>query len=176
MYANAARGEISASILFPVIIAFDNVRMTLVVFPVSLSSFSQAKVSMGRIAVFLSLKEQNQIGYTRDADALGEVIIESASLYWNDPTKPLQRSTDEASRLDDPKGSSVPLLRGVEENEIVYPKAILSDINIHAGTGELLGIVGPVGSGKSTLCSAVLNECILGEGSRITLKGKVAYA
>jgi ABC-type multidrug transport system fused ATPase/permease subunit len=41
--------------------------------------------------------------------------------------------------------------------------------------GELCAVVGKVGSGKSTLCSAILNETLMSNG-KIRLKGKVAYA
>jgi len=61
------------------------------------------------------------------------------------------------------------------ETELIYPKPILKDVNIHVSTGTLCAIVGPVGSGKSTLCSAILNEAVLGEGSRVALHGSVAY-
>jgi ATP-binding cassette subfamily C (CFTR/MRP) protein 1 len=61
------------------------------------------------------------------------------------------------------------------ETELIYPKPILKDVNIHVSTGTLCAIVGPVGSGKSTLCSAILNEAVLGEGSRVELHGSVAY-
>lgn len=36
--------------------------------------------------------------------------------------------------------------------------------------------VPPVGCGKSTLCSAILNEAVLGEKAHVTLNGRVAYA
>eukprot|EP00986_Skeletonema_menzelii_P021401 scaffold34405_cov148-Skeletonema_menzelii.AAC.2 len=62
-----------------------------------------------------------------------------------------------------------------EETELVYPKPVLKDVNIHVSTGTLCAIVGPVGSGKSTLCSAILNEAVLGEGSKVSLHGSVAY-
>ena len=62
-----------------------------------------------------------------------------------------------------------------EETELVYPKPVLKDVNIHVSNGTLCSIVGPVGSGKSTLCSAILNEAVLGEGSRVALHGSVAY-
>ena len=62
-----------------------------------------------------------------------------------------------------------------EETELVYPKPVLKDVNIHVSTGTLCAIVGPVGSGKSTLCSAILNEAVLGEGSNVALHGSVAY-
>jgi len=80
-------------------------------------------------------------------------------------------SRKSSSRSDAPD----PVATVEEETALVYPNPILEDVNIHVSTGTLCAIVGPVGSGKSTLCSAVLNEAVLGEGSRVALHGSVAY-
>jgi len=175
VYVYGSAGEISASILFSSLVAFDLIRMPLMMYPMALAQFSQCKVSLARIAVFLGYDEVNQIGYTRDESADGEIIVEGATLYWSDPTKPLPRSAlEKTSKLDDSQrsgGSSRKLsLTGrlsrsssktslsdmeeaaEEESKILYPKAVLSDVNIHIGTGELFGIVGEFTS------SALSNE------------------
>jgi ABC-type multidrug transport system fused ATPase/permease subunit len=52
---------------------------------------------------------------------------------------------------------------------------MLSDINLEVRAGQLVAIVGPVGSGKSSLLLAVIHEMTTLRGS-IELKGKVSYA
>lgn len=206
-YVYASDGPISASTLFASIVAFDMLRMPLMFYPMALGQYAQAKVSLKRVGLFLGYDEVNTVGYTRKPDEAGKIIIENASLFWFDPTKPLPRSAlDESTRnssISDsqhstssnqqlPKqssrrvsfsgksfssGNSVPdpVVTVEEETELVYPKPVLEDVNIHITTGTLCAIVGPVGSGKSTLCSAVLNEAVLGEGSKVALHGSVAY-
>ena len=44
----------------------------------------------------------------------------------------------------------------VEQDE--KPALALSDINLEVPRGQLLGIAGPVGAGKSSLISAILGE------------------
>ncbi|OMJ20893.1 ATP-binding cassette sub-family C member 11 [Smittium culicis] len=54
-------------------------------------------------------------------------------------------------------------------------QVILKNINISVKKGELLGVVGPVGSGKSSLCNAILGEMykISGEfGVQLTRKNE----
>ena len=58
---------------------------------------------------------------------------------------------------------------------VVYPKCVLRNINLSIAEGELCAVVGRVASGKSTLCSAILNEAYLNSGE-ISLNGKAAYA
>ena len=50
----------------------------------------------------------------------------------------------------------------------------LMDINLEVRRGQLVGIVGAIGSGKSTMLSSLLNELVLHEGS-VSLKGTTAY-
>jgi ATP-binding cassette subfamily C (CFTR/MRP) protein 1 len=50
----------------------------------------------------------------------------------------------------------------------------LSRINLKAGPGELIAIVGQVGSGKSSILSAVLGDMKLCFGS-VSKRGRVAY-
>ena len=85
------------------------------------------------------------------------------------------RFSQTASSKDAVESSTLDPDATVEEANVVYPRPVLKDVNVKVATGTLCAIVGPVGSGKSTLCSAILNEAILGEGSRVSLHGSVAY-
>eukprot|EP00571_Detonula_confervacea_P003671 CAMPEP_0172317074 /NCGR_PEP_ID=MMETSP1058-20130122/30478_1 /TAXON_ID=83371 /ORGANISM="Detonula confervacea, Strain CCMP 353" /LENGTH=1393 /DNA_ID=CAMNT_0013031535 /DNA_START=1 /DNA_END=4182 /DNA_ORIENTATION=+ len=194
VYVYATEGKITANILFSSIVAFDMLRMPLMFYPMALAQWAQCKVSLMRVAAFLGYSEVNQKGYTRNIDSDGEIIVENASLYWHDPDKPLPRSAlNTSSPLDESASTSGSGRRRsfrkltskssldtpddtIEEEEIVYPKPVLSDVNIRVRPGQLCAIVGPVGAGKSSLCASILNEAVLGDNSHITLNGKVAYA
>ena len=193
VYVYATAGDVSASIIFSSIVAFDMLRLPLMFYPNALAQYAQAKVSLRRVATFLGSSEVNTMGYTRNMDSKGEIIVDNATLYWYDPNEPLPRSvlnsddtvSEKSSKSNKSqrrlstteKKSSRKLLPTVveDEEEMVYPKPILNNVNIHVSTGELCAIVGPVGSGKSTLCSAILNEAVLGKDSHICLAGSVAY-
>jgi ABC-type multidrug transport system fused ATPase/permease subunit len=194
VYVYATAGDVSASIIFSSIVAFDMLRLPLMFYPNALAQYAQAKVSLRRVATFLGSSEVNTTGYTRTMDAKGEIIVDNATLYWYDPNEPLPRSvlisddtvSEKSSKYSNKsqrrlstttdKKSSRKLPTVVEdEEEMVYPKPILNNVNIHVSTGELCAIVGSVGSGKSTLCSAILNEAVLGKDSHICLAGSVAY-
>ena len=199
VYVYAYEGTISASILFSSIVAFDLIRMPLMFYPMALAQYVQFKVSLKRVGAFLGYGEVSQKGYTRNPDKDGEIIIENATFYWMDPNTPVPRSTlTQESSIDGSTSSgsnpnrrkslrrlmssksSAPSSSGKEttehsEDELVYPSAVMTDVNIKVPHGSLCAVVGPVGSGKSTLCASILNEAVLGEGSNVTLNGNVAY-
>jgi ATP-binding cassette subfamily C (CFTR/MRP) protein 1 len=63
------------------------------------------------------------------------------------------------------------------QEEVKYPDPILTDVSMTIAPGELCAIIGRVGSGKTTLSSAILNEAVIAkDGGSIALNGKIAYA
>jgi ABC-type multidrug transport system fused ATPase/permease subunit len=64
---------------------------------------------------------------------------------------------------------------GKAEDPEISHKAILKSVSLDIKPGELMAIVGRVGSGKSTLCSSILNETLIRRGS-IGINGTMAYA
>ncbi|XP_052786369.1 multidrug resistance-associated protein 1-like isoform X1 [Mya arenaria] len=55
-----------------------------------------------------------------------------------------------------------------------FEKSVLRNINLQVNDGELIAVVGPVGSGKSSLISACLGEMEKLSG-QVSLRGKIAY-
>lgn len=51
----------------------------------------------------------------------------------------------------------------------------MNNLNVDFPSGKLIGVVGPVGSGKSSLLQALLRELPLESGS-ISINGSVSYA
>jgi ATP-binding cassette, subfamily C (CFTR/MRP), member 1 len=51
----------------------------------------------------------------------------------------------------------------------------LEDINLSVAKGQLLGVLGRVGSGKSSLLSAIIGDMFRRDGE-IVVKGTIAYA
>ena len=198
-YAVAYKGAvINASTLFTALVAFDQLRFPLLFYPMALAQLAQAKVSAQRVEAFLRLKEvstssgsDGKASYTLDDGDLrkGEIKAKDVTIYWGDPKVPIKNAdNDDGNSLDgsvhsrssksSKKGKNVKdyLVVDAEATEVLrYPKAILSDINLNIVPGELCAIVGRVGSGKSTLVSAILNETVIGSG-HIGLNGRVAYA
>ena len=106
--------------------------------------------------------------YRRNSEttgAGGEITVEHAKIYWSDPDVPLATvKRDEAEKATEKIAANVSIRPNLDDTDSesvsvdIFPKAILSDVSFQVGSGELCAVVGRVGSGKSSLCSAVLNE------------------
>lgn len=196
VYVLAVPGaRISASLLFSALASFDQLRFPLLFYPMALAQLSQARVSGARLETFLGMKEVGKgeaTGdgtYRRDEDAPGSIQMKDVTMYWSDPNTPISKSgaSDDdnksvtSSRSGKSGKSSAAKTVGEDdedfmgESSLTYPKPILRNISMEVKQGELCAVVGRVASGKSTLCSAILNEMILSSGE-INLHGKVAYA
>lgn len=191
--------NIAASTLFAALSAFDQLRFPLLFYPMALAQLSQAQVSAQRVETFLNMKEvggseEASSGYVRvqgnskngsSSGGGGEILVEDATIYWSDPSIPISKhDVDDDSSVSSKSVASSRKSKSTakeeselltEDGELVYPKPVLEHVSFKVKPGELSAIVGRVASGKSTICSAVLNETVLGSG-KITLKGKVAYA
>lgn len=184
--------EIKASTLFAALVAFDQLRFPLLFYPVSLAQLAQAKVSAARVQSFLQMPEVGHVEgsdgtYTREEqpqDGGGRIVVDEATVYWNDPDVPLDETQHSAKstkslspKLSREKGdnNSQTDLDGESVTEFRYAKPVLTKASLTVEPGQLCAVVGRVASGKSTLCSAILNETLLEHG-KITLQGRVAYA
>ena len=200
VFARAVGGVPQASTLFSALVAFEQLRFPLLFYPMALALYAQAKVSSGRLALFLGLKEVNTEDerYCREdttdktpvgEKSEGEITVDKVEVYWNDPTASPEQSEGNdddaksvASSVDDDKSTATAGDKSVSEATEASEapvksntKPVLRDVSLHVTPGELCAVIGRVGSGKSSLCSAILNETVLEQG-RIELKGSVAYA
>ncbi|KAI9208081.1 P-loop containing nucleoside triphosphate hydrolase protein, partial [Polychytrium aggregatum] len=161
--------------IFTSIPLFNIIRMDMTNYiPKAVQFATEARVSLQRIQEFLSLPEIDRlashsadVAHLDSVDPKLAVLVSDASLAWG--TTPL------GGRKAPPKSPSktatpVPSL---EKKEDV---CILNSISFQANTGELVGIVGPVGAGKTSLLNALLGEMEIRAGTIHTRSRKMAYA
>ena len=169
VYALAGIGEINASTLFAALVAFGQLRFPLLFYPMALAQYAQAKVSVTRVENFLKLKEvrNDKTIYNRDDDDLtkGAIKVNHATIYWRDPNTPLDQTDDSSSDASSLSGSNHSLSKSTsmkkdkgnksetnvadsEIQELRYPQAILNDVNCNVQSGDLVAIIGRVGSGE----------------------------
>ncbi|NXK63709.1 MRP1 protein, partial [Sylvietta virens] len=113
--------------------------------PFSINAAVQAKVSLNRLAAFLSLEELSPESSHRNTSGCGELLLQASitirngTFCWSKEASPCLRSID-----------------------LLVPQ------------GSLLAVVGQVGAGKSSLLAAVLGELHTTDGC-VTLQDTAAY-
>ena len=125
--------------------------MSIRMIPDILSNFIQSLVSFKRIQDFMQCKEIVQ--YIQKSGFDNAVEINSASFAYEIPTE----STT---------------------GELKQTKMVLKDIDLKVKKGEVVAIVGRVGSGKSTLIQALIQNLNLiktNEYTYVSVNGSVAY-
>jgi ATP-binding cassette subfamily C (CFTR/MRP) protein 4 len=85
--------------------------------------------------------------------------------------------TSQIKKLDQTTSSQIICLKNAhfawEADE--KPKVVLKNLNFHVNSGELIGISGPVASGKSSILNAIMGEMILLDGIALVQQCKIAY-
>lgn len=95
------------------------------------------------------------------------VSIKNATARWTKPSqKPVQNGTSKSHKSKFAQ----------DEDELEdWKRPTLENINVDFPKGKLIGVVGPVGAGKSSFLQALLRELPLESGS-ISIEGSVSYA
>uniref|UniRef100_H3AXD2 ATP-binding cassette sub-family C member 5 n=1 Tax=Latimeria chalumnae TaxID=7897 RepID=H3AXD2_LATCH len=166
--------ELNATVAFTVIAIFNAMRFILGSLPFSVKAFAEAKISLMRMKRILSL--ENPPPYVKQLhNSPYAVVLENATLAWEPPQRNMpgkpgnkkeHRHTN--SSHNQQQNSQVSSIN-VDEKLLT-----LHNINFSLEKGKLLGICGNVGSGKSSLISAVLEQMHL-YGGVVAVNGSLAY-
>ncbi|KAJ3199307.1 hypothetical protein HDU67_002916, partial [Dinochytrium kinnereticum] len=195
LYSRAAGGLLDPSIIFPALIYFGQLLDPLQGLPQSLSMIVNGHVALTRIQKFLVAEErETRKEDVSDVNKDGENAIEivGATLKWeaaideeaekkdgkNDVKKEKKKGKKEEPEevSDEAKQSqNVEIIEeeAVEKKDTKDDEPLFKDLNLNIKKGKLTAVVGVVGSGKSSLLSAILGEMTPLSGTT-TVKGRIA--
>jgi ABC-type multidrug transport system fused ATPase/permease subunit/acyl-CoA synthetase (AMP-forming)/AMP-acid ligase II len=172
LFGHENMGKIAASRVFPALSFFGMLVDPLISLPQLLSAFVIAATSWGRIYSFLLAEEKTS---TNDSSLslvnIGHAVtIINGGFSWtaldsDDAPAPAQVTDNQAETSSIDK---------VNEEEVPGPVPFLHDVNISIPRGSLTAIVGNVGSGKSSLLSAIIGEMVRVSGE-VYCNGSIAY-
>ncbi|KAL6768590.1 hypothetical protein ACKKBF_B11340 [Auxenochlorella protothecoides x Auxenochlorella symbiontica] len=135
---------LSADVAFPAIALFNLLRFPIIMFPRQITDLINCGVALRRIQTFMEAGEVAQAG----------------------PDAPLDAGPPEATPVVQASHASFSWDAKCEP--------LLHDICLEVNKGQLAIVVGPVGSGKSSLLAALLNEMVRLQGTS-SVRGRVAY-
>ncbi|KAJ2579533.1 hypothetical protein GGH95_003052, partial [Coemansia sp. RSA 1836] len=157
MFDGISRGPLTAQLIFVSLALFNLLRFPLTTFPNIITTMVNANVALGRIHKLLTSEELDLESVTR---------LESVRRSNREP------STQSKAGADD-KGVAVQVSGG-SFRWSSKDSATLDGIDFSATSAEHLAIVGRVGSGKSSLLSALLGDMRKERGD-VVVCGQIAY-
>jgi ABC-type multidrug transport system fused ATPase/permease subunit len=174
-------GYFSASNVFTTLQLFNVVRGPVTQFPSGLSQLANLVVAMRRIGNFLKRGERAKSldehrSFSKEKVPVGKacITVKNGRFSWvlGSKTATEQPGITECEEVDS-QGTGVELKAANLVAENKTSNFSLSDVDFEIMSGELVMVVGLVGSGKSSLISALLNE-IPQECGSISVQGKTS--
>lgn len=149
---------------------FNTLKDSMVFFwPISLMFFAEAKVSVKRVQEFLLEKDGGDRTYSKDGNENG-VIKNNSHIIKDDIVKFTSRRTQNLHTTT--KGISLRDASTAWESDV---NDVMKDYNIDIQSPSMVAIVGPVGSGKSSLLNVIIGELELKNGFAV-VNGSISYA
>ncbi|KAI4497436.1 hypothetical protein M0802_007447 [Mischocyttarus mexicanus] len=170
-------GKITAEKVFILTAYYNILRQTMTVFfPQGITQVAEAMVSIKRLQKFLMYEEVTPEKVIDNNKNISNKKNKKQSNLNNEVNEDLTNNRN--SYPEEPKLNSTDPI--ILENAFAkwFPSEneyTLQNINIHVHPGELIAIVGQVGSGKSSLLNVILKELKLTSGT-LQVSGNRAYA
>ncbi|PVV05227.1 hypothetical protein BB560_000256 [Smittium megazygosporum] len=181
------RGAFQPENIFPCVSIFSSIRLIMTLFvPKGFEAYGEMKISVARMESFLLLPDKSQLLTDSDSsknlekhnseDSENAITLKDAWFNWKDESastfgispkdskkkktlKAKQRSTKNGTQTNENPASGPSSLKEPSD------QFSLKNITMSVKHGELCSIVGRVGSGKSSLCNAILGELFLASGT-----------
>nr|XP_012805668.2 ATP-binding cassette sub-family C member 12 isoform X1 [Jaculus jaculus] len=175
--------NLTAPVAFSVIAMFNVMKFSIAILPFSVKAMAEASVSLRRMKKILIAKSPpSYVTQPEDPDTI--LLLANATLTWEQETV----SRGEPKKARDQKScffkKQRPEVNGEQsspaqevagpEGQSDRPKSVLHNISFVVRKGKVLGICGNVGSGKSSLISALLGQMRLQKGV-VAVNGPLAY-
>ncbi|KAI9352834.1 P-loop containing nucleoside triphosphate hydrolase protein [Obelidium mucronatum] len=176
--------KVTAGLIFPAAALFGMVVTPLIQLPQTFNSVISAMVSWKRIYNFLIAPDRDTIP-AEESENLA-INIDNATFNWpatveekkEEPKKPKKQPKRGRKKVTEEDVELAAVAAKEEESKQVAPAApprnVLVNLNLKVEKGTFVAVVGQVGSGKSSLLSAILGDLEKSNG-KISAQGSIAY-
>ncbi|KAI0342903.1 ABC transporter [Trametopsis cervina] len=163
--------SLDAANVFASLTLFQLLRLPLMFLPLSFSSIADAQNAVRRLS---DVFEAELLTETKIQDPSMEVAVSvvNASFTWDAPPPVQKGKLGKKDKAAAKKAKAIqPVNQGDETKEKIFT---LKDINMEIPLGALVAVVGPVGTGKTSLLEGLIGEMRRTEGE-VKFNGSVAY-
>mmetsp|Transcript_47257 Transcript_47257/g.55175 ORF Transcript_47257/g.55175 Transcript_47257/m.55175 type:complete len:842 (+) Transcript_47257:159-2684(+) len=182
-YVKIEDTPLTAAMAFTTLALFSIMRFPFAFLPMGILNYVQCMISIRRISTYLMLPELQP--YVIDgphpddvtSSNIGSITMKNASFTWGKappaPIPPQRRKRRSGKKSDDSTSTGIKTEDALEAESnhsasSDHPaKTILKELTISIKPGDLVAIVGTVGSGKSSFLSAILGEMESVDDSKI---------
>ncbi|XP_007244903.3 ATP-binding cassette sub-family C member 12 isoform X2 [Astyanax mexicanus] len=164
---------LAPSTAYTIIAVFNSMRMSMGLLPFTVKSLAEAKVALTRLKRILLIKNPDPyLTQSKDLDAA--VVMNKASFIWGAPDDSANQAPSSPVSNGTKKGKVTPEEVTQNGTDTSDTKPTLNNITFTLPKGNLLGVCGNVGSGKTSLISSILEQMHLKSGS-VSANGTFAY-
>ncbi|KAF9988832.1 hypothetical protein BGZ75_008458 [Mortierella antarctica] len=178
---SAIGNTLSPEIIFPALAFFTVLRIPLMVLPSAYTTAADAYVALKRIELFLLSEEASSIP-PPDQEHPYAMTMKDASFTWeqllSDSTEGSDSTKKKTTQPQQPPATTATSDGGstfTGQTDAVCTTAYLNKINLRIPRGSLVAVVGPVGSGKSSLLQAMIGNMTHTSGQLIR-GSNISYA
>ncbi|XP_070538467.1 ATP-binding cassette sub-family C member 5-like [Ptychodera flava] len=167
----ALGNDLTAASAFAVVAMFALTRSALIAAPKAMKVLSEAYVAAKRMQIFLQTAEPQSHTLKPDDDHVA-IHISKGTFAWDKN----EQNGDEGAKPDREEKllSTSADISNVENHSSATSINGLFNIDLTLNKGRIIGVCGSVGSGKSSLISAILSQMPLTSGE-VKIDGTIAY-
>lgn len=173
--------------VFAIVTTFQSMRLPLIMAPLGMAALENVSVSLVRLRNFLVRPEHHTVSPISRQSAHANPGHDNANNgFGNKDTLPAMQpiivSHVVASDVDTQPTSTLPMTLAIDVNDATFcwpgaeagKSGSVTHISLKAATGTKTAIVGPVGSGKSTLIHGIVGELAPAQGQVTTMVDKAS--
>ncbi|TFK49597.1 ABC protein [Heliocybe sulcata] len=165
------------AIIFSSLSLFQLLRQPLMLLPRALTAITDGQNALSRLAVVFKAEQRKDDALVINPDQDVAIKVMGATFVWEENTSPgdsmgggEKKGKKDKKKAEKEKGEKG---AGEEKKEGGAPFEV-KDVDMNVERGSLVAIVGPVGSGKSSLLQGLIGEMRKVKGD-VTFGGRVAY-